>query len=79
MEIKKIAQLIQSEFCFINEPTEEEIKKILSKISNDTTEQEFKSIVIENLSDTLSYANESADMSNTVSILQQLQAMIKDN
>ncbi len=79
MEIKKIAQLIQSEFGFINEPTEEDIKKIVSKISDITTEQEFKSIVIENVSNTLSYANESADMSDTVSLLRQLKMMIKDN
>lgn len=79
MEIKKIAQLIQSEFGFINEPTEEDIKKIVSKISDTITEQEFKSIVIKNVSNTLSYANESADMSDTVSLLQQLKAMIKDN
>ena len=79
MEIKKIAQVIQSEFGFINEPTEADIKKIVSKISDITTEQEFKSIVIENVSNPLSYANESADMSDTVSLLRQLKTMIKDN
>ncbi|MCT7445516.1 hypothetical protein [Aliarcobacter cryaerophilus] len=78
MEIKEIAELIQREFDYVNRPKDDEVRKILSKINQNTTEKEFKLIVIENVADTLAYCNESADMSDTVSLLKQLQAMLKN-
>ncbi|AXX84608.1 hypothetical protein [Aliarcobacter skirrowii] len=76
MKNSKIAELIQKKYEFLNKPTESEVKKILSKINNSTSEEEFDQIVSDIISDTTCYCNESADMSDTINILDQIKKVL---
>jgi len=74
---KKVAKLLQSRYGFVNEPNTTEIDNILSEITQHTTESEFDKIVYTYIEDTLSYSNESLDMSSTINILEQIKAVLK--
>ncbi|WP_419763965.1 MAG: hypothetical protein ACNI28_09225 [Arcobacter sp.] len=71
-----IAKLIQKNYKFIYKPTKDEVKEILSKIDNSTTEEEFEQIIFDTISNTNCYLNESIDMNDTISILEQIQKIL---
>lgn len=78
MKINEIAELIKRKYNFINKPTENEVKQIISKINNFTTEKELDELINKYISNTLSYCNESADMSDTISLLDQIQDILDE-
>ena len=73
MTNNEIAKLIQSRYKLVNEPKENEVIQILEEINKYTTEEKFEEIIFNNISDRLSYCNESADMSDTINILELIQ------
>ncbi len=72
----EIATLIQEKNSFINKPTEDEVKQIISEINKFTTEEKLNELIHKYVSDTLAYGNESADMSYSISLLDQIQAIL---
>ncbi len=76
MKIDEIAELIQRKYNFIHKPTDNELKQILSRINKFTTEEEFNELIDKYISNTLCYSYESTDMSNTISLLDQIQAIL---
>lgn len=77
MIYKKIAELIQEKYNFINEPPESEIIDILKQLNQNTTEEEFEKIIYSIVSDRMSMLNESIDMSGSISILKQIRELAK--
>ncbi len=78
MTYKEIAELIQNKYGFINKPSREEIDNILGKVTQETTENEFDEIVFQYIKNTLAYANESLDMSSSISILEQIKKVLSE-
>jgi len=78
MTYKEIAELIQNKYGFINKPSREEIDNILGKATQETTENEFDKIVFQYIKNTLAYANESLDMSSSISILEQIKKALSE-
>lgn len=76
MKIDEIAKLIRIKYDFINEPTENEVKQIISEINEFTTEEKLDELIYKYVSNRLAYGNEAADMSYSISLLDQIQAIL---
>jgi hypothetical protein len=78
MTKQEIAKRIQDYYNFIKCPTIVEVKSILEKINNYTTQEDLDKIILNIVSETLTYGNESLDMSATIDILEQIKKYLKD-
>ncbi|MEL0656741.1 hypothetical protein V6257_17095 [Pseudoalteromonas issachenkonii] len=76
MSNQEIATLIQIHFKFISTPSESEVILILEQVTNATTENEFNKIIFDNVSSTISFANESLEMSASISLLKQIKSSL---
>lgn len=76
MKIDEIAELIRRKYDFINKPTEDEVKQIISEINKFTTEEKLDELIYKYVSNRLAYDMQSADMSYSISLLDQIQAIL---
>ncbi|MGY3808192.1 hypothetical protein ACWNG8_13925 [Aeromonas veronii] len=72
-----VAKLIKGKFGFLITPTEDEVSKILAKLSDTTTDSEFETIVLDIVKNTTVFSLESLDMGASKNILLQILQMKK--